>query len=99
MGGIKSVAVSMGYAVLFVILLYLVGIGISSLIQYIKNLEGDNRECSNMYYFLIVLIVIVSFSIRATIRDRKKGGCAGCSGCGGSCSGCHSEVEQTKKSE
>ena len=51
MGGIKS-AVSMGYAVLFVILLYLVGIGISSLIQYIKkNLEGDNRECSNMYYF------------------------------------------------
>ena len=48
---------------------------------------------------LIVLIVIVSFSIRATIRDRKKGGCAGCSGCGGSYSGCHSEVEQTKKSE
>ena len=46
MGGIKS-AVSMGYAVVFVILLYLVGIGISSLIQYIKN----NRECSNMYYF------------------------------------------------
>lgn len=44
---------------------------------------------------LIILIVIVSFSIRATIRDRKKGGCAGCSGCGG----CHSEVEQTKKSE
>ena len=36
MGGIKSV-VSMGYAVLFVILLYLVGIGISSLIQYIKK--------------------------------------------------------------
>ena len=27
----------MGYAVLFVILLYLVGIGISSLIQYIKK--------------------------------------------------------------
>lgn len=27
---------------------------------------------------LIILIVIVSFSIRATIRDRKKGGCAGC---------------------
>lgn len=48
---------------------------------------------------LIILIVIVSFSIRATIRDRKKGGCAGCSGCGESCSGCHSEVEQTKKSE
>lgn len=71
MGGIKS-AVSMGYVVLFVILLYLVGIGISSLIQYIKrNLEGDNRECSNMYYF-DHLIVIVSFSIRATIRDRKK---------------------------
>ena len=38
MGGIKSV-VSMGYAVLFVILLYLVGIGISSLIQYIKKLS------------------------------------------------------------
>ena len=36
MGGIKSV-VSMGYAVLFVILLYLVGIGISSLLQYIKK--------------------------------------------------------------
>ena len=36
MGGIKS-AVSMGYAVVFVILLYLVGIGISSLIQYIKK--------------------------------------------------------------
>ena len=48
---------------------------------------------------LIILIVIVSFSVRATIRDRKKGGCAGCSGCGGSCSGCHDEVEQIKKSE
>lgn len=45
---------------------------------------------------LIVLAIIV-FALRATIRQSKSGGCSGCSGCSGGCASCHQETPPDKK--
>ena len=37
---------------------------------------------------LVILLVVVGFSVRTMIMDKKKGkSCTGCSGCGDSCHG------------
>ncbi len=42
MGGAESIK-SMGYMVLFIIVIYLIGVGISSLIQYIRKKRNEHK--------------------------------------------------------